>query len=326
MFELKGQIIRQDPMDVMHILDRDLQKNGIVLFEKGFRKSGENIQFCCIHKHAGGKRESRPSCGIRTVTREGRKAGMVHCFACGYTADFPTFVSDCFGHEDFGIFGRRWIREHLLVEDTGERAPLNLKLDRGGAMEQKFIPDSELQKYWKYHNYMFDRGISYEVLDEFDVGYDEEADAITFPVKDEFGRCLFIARRSVKNKFFHYPEDVQKPLYGLPQVYKHKPRELWVTESAFNCLTVWTYGECAVSFFGLGTVYQYEQLKKLGVRKIILGFDGDDAGDRASKRLIDWLKKNAPHIFIERAIIPRGKDINDLSEEQFRALKKEIVL
>lgn len=326
MFETLGQVIRQDPMDVMHILDRDLQKHGINLFEKGFRKSGENIQFCCIHKHAGGKRESRPSCGIRTVTRENRKAGMVHCFACGYTADLPTFISDCFGYEDFGIFGRKWIRQNLLVEETGERAPLNLNLERRVKMEQNFIPDEELKKYWVYHDYMFARGISTEVLDEFDVGYDREQRAITFPVKDEFGRCLFIARRSIDSKFFHYPEDIQKPLYGLPQIRKYKPKEIWVTESAFNCLTVWTYGEFAVSFFGLGTVYQYEQLAKLGARKIVLGFDGDSAGDKASKRLIDWLKKNAPHIFIEKALIPRGKDINDLTKEQFYALKKEIVL
>lgn len=326
MFEIKGQIIRQDPMDVMHILDEDLKANGIALFDKGFRKSGENIQFCCIKPHSNGKRESRPSCGIRTVTREDRKAGMVHCFACGYTADLPTFISDCFGYEDFGRFGRKWIRDHLLVDDTGERSSLGLNLSRGDIVDKKYVPASELNKYWKYHSYMFERGISKEVLDEFDVGYDSEQDAITFPVKDEFGRCLFIARRSVKGKFFHYPESVEKPVYGLPQVRKYSPKELWITESVFNCLSVWTYGKFAVAFLGLGTEYQYEQLVRTGVRKIILGFDGDDAGDRASNRLISWIKKNAPHIFVERAIIPRGKDINDLTKDQFYTLKTEVCL
>ena len=69
---------------------------------------------------------------------------------------------------------------------------------------------------------------------------------------------------------------------------------------------------------GTGNKYQYEQIKQLPVRKIILGFDGDDAGDRAAVRFA----QNVTNKIICKYEIPRGKDINDLSKEEFDSLRK----
>ena len=46
----------------------------------------------------------------------------------------------------------------------------------------------------------------------FDIGYDKDRRAITFPVKDRQGRCLFIARRSVVGKEYNYPLGAVMPL------------------------------------------------------------------------------------------------------------------
>ena len=41
-----------------------------------------------------------------------------------------------------------------------------------------------------------------EVIEQFDLGYDKSTDSITFPVRDKNGDCMFVARRSIKTKYF----------------------------------------------------------------------------------------------------------------------------
>ena len=66
--------------------------------------------------------------------------------------------------------------------------------------------------------------------------------------------------------------------------------------------------------FGTGSKYQYDILKRSGIRNYILCFDGDDAGRKGIKRFID----NMPNdVIISIKQIPEGKDVNDLDKETF---------
>ena len=47
-------------------------------------------------------------------------------------------------------------------------------------------------------------------------------------------------------------------------------------------------------------------------------FDGDDAGRAATIRF----KKNVENKLIKTLVIPEGKDVNDLSEEEFKKLRE----
>mgnify|MGYP001023265673 CR=1 FL=1 len=70
---------------------------------------------------------------------------------------------------------------------------------------------------------------------------------------------------------------------------------------------------------GLGTPFQYDQLKKHPCRKLITAFDGDDAGRRATQRLRDAMDG---YKIVTSYIIPEGKDINNLSKEEFDNLEE----
>ena len=60
------------------------------------------------------------------------------------------------------------------------------------------------------------------------------------------------------------------------------------------------------------------QLRRLGVREVRVGTDPDEAGDKAYKRI----KKSLQDVSIVwRYQIPEGKDINDLSYEEFKSLE-----
>jgi DNA primase len=140
---------------------------------------------------------------------------------------------------------------------------------------------------------------------------------------------LFIARRSVITKFFNYPEGVEKPLYGLYEISQLEtpPKEVIICESMLDALTCWVYGKCAVALNGLGNDLQFKQLKQLPCRTLILATDNDTRGMEARQRLRKQLGNSK---IIKEYLIPRiqredgsyTKDINDLTREEFDALKE----
>ena len=189
--------------------------------------------------------------------------------------------------------------------------------------EDVFVNAAELNKYRYYHPYMYKRKLTNEIIELFDVGYDKDTNSITFPVRDEKGNTLFIARRNVEVKMFNYPSSVEKPVYGLYELslLEKYPNEVYITESIIDCLTLWTVGKYAVALNGLGTNKQFEQLNKMNCRKFILATDNDEAGQRARKRI----KLNIKNKIISEVQIPEEcKDINDCTKEQLLNLKEII--
>ena len=328
MFYVSGNPILADDLEVLQELKRQLAFNGILRFAE-FKVGQRNIQFNCPIHNDG--QERKPSCGISTVNQDGTPAGTVHCFACGYTATLEEMVSHCFGKEDGGAFGKEWLIKNFLTISIDSRKPieLNVTRDKNIGTVEHFITEEELDSYRYYHDYMYKRKLTDEVIERFDVGYDKHFElkdkegkvksvlrCVTFPVRDTNGNTLFIARRSVDTKFFHYPEDAQKPVYGLFELPKDA-KEVIICESIFNALTCYVYGKPAVALLGLGTPYQFEQLKKLSCRKFITALDGDNAGRRATERLKKALGSNK---LVTTYIIPDGKDVNDLTFEEFKNL------
>ena len=329
MFYVNKNPILAGELEVLNELKTQLALNGIQRFAE-FKPGPRNIQFNCPI-HAGGQ-ERKPSCGISTVNKEGMPAGIVHCFTCGYTATLEQMISHCFGKDDDGVFGREWLIKNFLTISIENRKDIILDLQRGNnKITNNYITEEELDSYRYYHPYMYKRRLTDEVIEQFDVGYDNHFElkdkfgkvksvlrCLTFPVRDINGNTLFIARRSVDIKFFHYPEGINKPVYGLYELPKDA-KEVIVCESILNALTCYVYGKPAVALLGLGTEYQYEQLRKLGCRKIITALDPDAAGQRATARLKKALNGSK---LVTSYIIPEGKDINDLEKEEFENLQE----
>lgn len=325
MFSVNGNPLMADEMEILQELKNQLKANGIMRFAT-FKRSTRNIQFNCpIH---GDGQERKPSCGISTKQNGNIPAGTVHCFTCGYTADLEAMVSHCFGKDDYGAFGREWLVKNFLTVAVEFRKDVVLDFERKVTpATPDFVPEETLNGYRFYHDYMYKRKLTDEVISMFDVGYDDgfilsrkggqkKIQCITFPVRDIAGRTLFIARRSVNTKFFHYPPEVKKPVYGLFEL-PHNADTVIICESIINALTCYVYGKPAVALLGLGTEYQMEQLRKLPTRKFIIALDGDAAGQAATQRIKKALSGRK---LVTQYIVPNGKDINDLSFEEFSGL------
>lgn len=319
--------------DILQELRSQLILNHIELLKIEPRESGNNIQIQCPY-HGNGQ-ERKPSAGIR------KSDGIFHCFACGETHSLPEVVSYCFGYNDNGAFGWQWLLKNFLTISIEERKGIELDFVRtrgdSGFIEgdKRFVEEEELDRYRWTHPYWAKRGIIEDwVIDLFDLGYDREKQMITMPVRDVQGRCEFVAKRSVKTKFFQYPEGVSKPLYGLYELNvagmsysangrgsaKKAPlfKDVFICESMIDCILLWQSGHYAVALNGLGNDRQFKQLRNLPCRHLILATDNDEAGQKARMRI----KKNVTNKLFSEINFPEDiKDIGECSREQIDSIR-----
>ena len=309
--------------DILTELVSQLRANNIPLIAKQ-RDSGDHIQITCPY-HSNGM-ERKPSAGIR------KSDGILHCFACGEVHSLPEVISHCFGHDEdlIGTWGWQWLLKNFAIVQVEERKDVEIDCSRdnsnvrnmGSVVHEKFVTEEELDKYRYIHPYMKKRGLTDEIIELFDIGVDLQSKCITFPNLDKNGNCLFVARRGINSKWFNYPAHVQKPLYGLYQLYQLHPfpNEVIVCESMFDALSFWTVGKYACALNGLGNELQFKQLRELPCREIILATDMDERGLAARERIrknLNGTKLIAEYFF------PEGrKDANDCTKEELLNLKK----
>lgn len=308
MLKINDTLYELNLIDIIRELKLQLEINEIYLFNQIKELPDDLMVSCPFHKNG---QERKASCGIR------KEDGWVHCFSCGESCSLEQMISRCFNVNDFGQYGLNWLKNNFLGDILADRK-LYINLDRKSVKtdsNKNYIDEKELVNYRYIHPYMYERKMTNEVIEIFDIGYDKNTNCITFPVRDKNGNCLFIARRSVNSKWFNYPNNVEKPIYGIYELYQLKefPKEIYICESMIDAITLWTHNKYAVALNGLGTQYQFKQLNNLPCRKYILATDNDEAGKNARIRL-----KNAIHNQIITEIkIPNGKkDINDCTYEE----------
>ena len=330
-----------DLEDILIELDTQLSLNGLQTFNKR-RDSGKNIMVCCPYHN-----ERRPSAGIR------KSDGMFHCFACNEIHTLPEMISYCFNKTDdiLGKFGWNWLLKNFATVAVEDREDVKLDISRisgkhssnssnnidSNGDRQSYVSEEELSSYRFTHPYMYKRGLTDEVIELFDIGYDKNTRCITFPIRDINGKTLFIARRSVDTKYFNYPEGVEKPLYGLYEYHKlcttrivggrcngkteflRRLNEVIICESMLDALSFWTVGKYAVALNGLGNELQFKQLRELQCRKLILCTDSDKAGMKARDRI----RKNVKNKIITEYILPEDKkDANECTQEELMNLRE----
>lgn len=289
--------------------------NRLVL--KSIKPINEDVMITCPYHNQGNER--KPSMGVHKET------GLSHCFTCGKVVKFDELVGNILGDTTNKAFitGQTWLFNTFDSNEISTRPGIDLPT-RVKSEQKFYIPEEVLDKFRYYHPYMWKRKLTPEVVEKYDVGYDEDFQlknkdtgkithlkCLTFPVKDLSGRVVFIARRCVDTKLFHYPDNVEKPVYGLDKCFGVK--SLVVVESIINCLTLETYGIDSVAFMGLGTKKQYEQISKCDARVVYLCFDGDSAGRRATERFIKNVKNKK--IYVIKML--DNEDINSITKSQF---------
>lgn len=262
--------------------------------------------------HNGGN-EKHASCFINNNESLDIPYGYVHCFGCGYKANLQQFISDCF-QKDIN-FGIEWLiaRFGYLENNDTIDMPDSLIFKK----ENKELDESYLETLLDYHPYMTKRKLSDDVIKKFHIKYDPKTETIVFPVWDEKNKLKLLTRRSIQSKNFYIDSAAEKPVYLLNFILKENIQTVYVTESQINALTLWGWGYPAVALFGTGSANQYKILNKADIRSYILCFDGDAAGKAGELRFKKNIKSDR---LITTVCIPAGKDVNDLTREEFNNL------
>ena len=294
---------------ILQILQQ-LRKETNARYFKDIKEKGNQLCITCpIHKDG---QENRPSCFI-TDDSSDEMNGVWHCFTCGASGTLVDLVAHCFN--DDILTASEWLTERFadtfVVKET-VLPEITLEHEK-----KNYINESELDKYSYFHPYMFKRGLTEDVIRKFRVGCTEDGKYITFPCWDEHGNLVGIFKRSTEGKQFIIPKDVDKPIYLLNFIKQEHITTVYVCESQINALYLWTFGYPAIALFGTGSKEQYEILRKSGIRHFILCFDGDVAGDTGAKRFI---KNMSDDILISVKNLPRNKDVNDLTKNEFDSL------
>lgn len=269
---------------------------------------------CPFHK---GGMESRPSCSV--YSGEGTlQKGWFHCFTCGEHGPLQKFLAGCFDSNE--AFSTKWLLDRYgdnLVSTTYELE--DIVIPEKVKTQKSFLPESILEQFEPYHPYMTKRKLSDEVIKKYDVKYDPKMRCIVFPVRDKYGRLSYLTKRSIDSKKFYIDTGADKSnIYLLYDAIVNKSSEVYVCESQINALTLASWGYQAIALIGAGTTSaQIAELNKTNIKHYILCYDGDEAGQHGINKFISEIRKD---VFVDIVKFPDGKDVNDLTKEEFECL------
>jgi DNA primase len=162
------------------------------------------------------------------------------------------------------------------------------------------------------------------VNEEKERTYDRFRGRIMFPVLDIDGRPVAFGARALKPddnpKYLNSPETPAyikgENLYGLYQAKDEirKKKFAILVEGYLDLIALAQYDVPNVAA-SLGTAFTPEQAKLLGrfAKRVVINYDGDDAGIKAARRAIEHL---LPQDFdVKVLVLPDGKDPDDFIRE-----------
>lgn len=162
------------------------------------------------------------------------------------------------------------------------------------------------------------------VNEEKDRVFDRFRGRIMFPVLDVNGNPIAFGARAMGDdqpKYLNSPETPAyikgQHLYGLFQSREEIRRKKFVilVEGYLDLIALYQFGITNVAA-SLGTAFTPEQSKLLSrfAKKVVINYDGDDAGIKAARKAVDSLL--ADDFDVKVLVLPDGKDPDDFIRQQ----------
>lgn len=212
----------------------------------------------------------------------------------------------------------------LPVEKHEKQYNVNYKL------MNKFIRNLDDTAY----EYLYDRDLSDNEIEQWKIGYDINENRIVFPLQDSYNNILGFNKRlicketkGVNKKYVHSSDsEIFKKsnfLYGLHNIDKSFDYII-LTEGVFDVILARKYG-LKNTVCALGTSlseYQIDLLAKYN-KEIIVIYDNDDKGLKTMKKVMPLLA--AKNISAKLLILPEGKDLADMSTQLKHGIKDYVI-
>lgn len=231
-----------------------------------------------------------------------KTSGIAHCFSCGYKMNIFKY---------YGVLTNNVsIRIVKLKEKLKALKEVNDGLDMIDGAKPLTSPF---------------RGVSLQTLKEFGAFYtdrDEElVDRVIFPIKDVRDKITaFVGRHTMSSgnpRYMIRPSGAQVGLY--PVKLPDHPKNIILVEGIFDLLNMWDKGaKNVVCVFGTSKLYndtaaKLMPYKVMGVEKIFLLYDGDEAGKTAAEKTKPLIEECG--FTVEVINLPEGMDPGELDQE-----------
>jgi DNA primase len=262
-------------------------------------KNGAEWQCLCPY-HS----DSNPSFSINT------NVGVFLCFACGAKGNMDDLASH------LGVSGLKVIKDDKTEIERLQSLLHDFKDSE--VITPTYYPESYLSRFDHELEYWNERGLSKEVQDLFNLGYDPIRDHAVIPLRDTVGRIVGIIRRQLEANAmprYLYPRKfkISEHLFGAHLAKDYN--KIAIVEGSLDCIACWDAGIPAIALLGSRlSSSQQDILAKLNPDFIVAMTDRDEAG---RKEAIALKEK-----FGVRCSVPDydsswlGKDPADLSLEQ----------
>lgn len=298
------------------------------------RRAGRNMYKCPLCN--SGNHDYNNSNGAFSLTKDGKKW---KCFGCGKGGDIFTLIEEYEGISDFSAQVRRAATIGgitLYKTHTEKRANGKTLLKHNLTITDKNSCKAYIEACKaaaNKTNYFMNRGFSDDTVKRFDLGYDESKDVIVIPY-DKDGS--YYITRSVEGKNFRKPpsnEAGSEPIYNKLALEQDKP--CFVCESPLDAISIIVAGEGSCNAVALGGTGHRKLIEEVKMKKpncmLVLSFDADDAGQRATETVAeDFENLSIPFSIavysLEAYPEDQRKDANDFYRSNPEQLKSDIAM
>ena len=272
-----------------------------------------------------------------------KKTSSYKCFRCGFNGDIFDLIGKTFNLSDFQDQLDKAIEIYGLTQNLSPSTQTQQAVDiiKNIGISQHFADMSDYfakcHSALKATSYFIGRGISQELLDRFNIGYDASftdngrlknpIQAVIFPTSAQTYEARNIAIMPGSSGFRYYKHG-SAALFNGSVLEQEKEKPVFVVEGIIDALSVMQAGGQAV---GLSSADNYRLLvvqldKIVPAKPLILCFDNDDTGADFQEKLAEELEKR--HISFLRAtkdIIGEYHDPNDRLVKDADGLKNAVV-
>lgn len=163
--------------------------------------------------------------------------------------------------------------------------------------------------------------------------YDRFRNRLMFPIIDVRGNVIGFGGRVMDNstpKYLNSPEteifNKRRNLFGLNLAKKSKLGYLILVEGYMDAVALHQYGfDCAVASLGTSLTEEHAALLARYTENVVLIYDGDEAGQNATKRAIPMLEKVGLHVKVLQMRDAKDPDeyLKKFGADKFRLLLEE---
>ena len=163
--------------------------------------------------------------------------------------------------------------------------------------------------------------------------YDRFRNRLMFPIIDIRGNVIGFGGRVMddsKPKYLNSPETVifnkRKNLFALNIAKKSRQGRIILTEGYMDAIALHQYGfDCAVASLGTSLTEEHANILAKYTRQVVITYDGDEAGQNATRRAISMLEKTGVQVKVLRMQGAKDPDefLQKYGADRFRLLLEQ---